>query len=152
MTATSPSPERPPALVLLGRRHPRRSRDYSHFHNCFETCSGSKSVASHPFKKDGVCNTLRLLRSARPTTDVGGPGFQKVLPHTIKPALSPNRTEWRSFPFLSFKLSVTSAEKATRREYEPRHRDLATIICGVLLPAAVEALKLRKLAPGRSRR
>jgi len=39
-------------------------------------------VASHPFKKDGVCNTLRL-RSARPTTGVGRPGFQKVLPHTI---------------------------------------------------------------------
>ena len=39
-----------------------------------------------------------------------------------------------------------------RREYEPRHRDVATIICGVLLPAAVEALELRKLAPGRSQR
>ena len=55
---------------------------YSHFRNCFETCSGPKSVASHPFKKDGVCNILRL-RSARPTTGVGRPGFQKVLPHTI---------------------------------------------------------------------
>ncbi len=46
-------------------------------------------MASHPFKKDGVCNTLRL-RSARPTTGVGRPGFQKVLPHTIS-ALKPGK-------------------------------------------------------------
>ncbi len=39
-----------------------------------------------------------------------------------------------------------------RREYEPRRRDVATVVRGVLLPAAVEAPELRKLAPGRSRR
>ena len=44
----------------------------SHFRNCFETCSGSRSLASHPFKMDGVCNTLQLC-FARSTTGVGRP-------------------------------------------------------------------------------